>query len=127
MITTTKPDPASILMAESWTLFNRGHHLPAIATARMTFESVLRNALDKSWSRKNKSGAVQLARFAFECGRLSIAGQRDVDNICGRLSEVIHGRETTVAHMEGLLTLAEGAMRRMVGDLKTPRREVAHV
>lgn len=118
-----KADPASALMEESWTLFNDGHELAAVATARMLFESVLRSALDEAWRSSAKNSAAMLLRKAYGSGRISRRLQRDVDLICGRLSEVIHGRQTTVPQMEGLLTMAESELRKLVAELRASIRE----
>ena len=126
MKTLTKADPASALMAESWTLFNNGHELAAVATARMLFESVLRNALDEAWRGSAKAGATKLLHKATLTGRISRRLRRHLDTTCSHLSEVIHGRQMTVAQIESLLTTTESGLRSLIAELRQPAVEVQH-
>jgi hypothetical protein len=114
------PNPASLLMAETWTLFNNGHQLAAVASARMLFESVLRNALDKRWRGKDRSGVVPLLETARLNRRISRSTARLVRDICGKLSEIMHGRPTDDTEIIESLLIAERQLRRLIQNLRNP-------
>jgi hypothetical protein len=114
------PNPASVLMAETWTLFNNGHQLAAVACARMLFESVLRNALNKRWRGKDRTGIVPLLETARLDRRISKSTAKLVRDICGKLSEIMHGRPTDDTEIVERLELAERQLRRLIQNLRNP-------